>query len=53
VHSLELSLVVGDAFRGTVLGGTLQHDDVDGPGGVATARLDSALPVPGEPRLNV
>ena len=50
---LELSLVVGDAFGSTVLGRTLQHHNVDSPGGVAPARPDPALPVPGETRLNV
>lgn len=52
-NSLELSLVVGDAFRSAVLCRTLQHHDVDRPGGVASARLDPALPVPSEPRLDV
>lgn len=50
---LELSLVVGDAFRITVLCRTLQYHNVDSPGGVAPARSDPALPVPSETGLNV
>lgn len=52
-HLLELSFVVGDAFRGTILCRTLQHHNMDSPGGVAPARPDPALPVPSKTRLNV
>lgn len=52
-HTPELSPVVAHAFRGAILGRSLQHHDVDRPGGVASAGPDQALPIPSESRLNV
>ena len=49
----ELSLVVVYTFRVAVLGRTLQHHNVNCPGGVSPARPDPTFPVPSETRMDV
>lgn len=53
VYEPELSLVVGHTLGGAVLGGALQHHNVDRPGGVSSAGPDPTLPVPRKTGVDV